>query len=158
MDTSFEIAPFLADRRSGILDRAEAEVARRHLPHYEEVGPDEVATRLAALFDAVVASAEARTLDPALVHAHGMADARQRAGHHLSEVQRAINALEEQLWLTVVEDVPGDSQAYVLGVVSTILGAVKDRLACDYLAGATSSRPTTLRLDELFKGTGAGPA
>lgn len=158
MDTSFAIAPFFEERRAAILDRAEAAVASGHLPHYEAAGPDEVANRLSALFDAVLASAEARTLEPVLTHADGMADARQRTGHHLSEVQRAINALEEQLWSTVVEDVPADSQGYVLGVVSTILGAVKDRLACDYLAGATSSRPATLRLDELFKGASAGPA
>ncbi len=158
MDTSFEIAPFFEERRAAILERAEAAVASGHLPHYEAAGPDEVAERLRALFDAVLAAAEARNLDPALVYAHDLAGARQRTGHHLSEVQRAINALEEQLWVTVVEDVPVESQGYVLGVVSTILGAVKDRVACDYLAGATSSRPSTLRLDELFKGTSAGPA
>lgn len=158
MDTSFEVAPFLEDRRTAILDRAEAEVARRHLPHYEEAGPGEVASRLTALYDAVTASAASRNLEAALAHADAIAGARQQTGHGLGEVQRAINALEEQLWLTVVEDVPADAQGYVLGVVSTILGALKDRVACDYLGASTASRPKTLRLDELFKGTSAGLA
>lgn len=155
-EASFDVVPFLEERRDAVLDRAGAEVARRHLPHYEEAGAGAVASRLADLYDAVVASASARNLDAALAHAHEIATARQQTGHDLSEVQRAINAMEEQLWLTIVEDVPAHAQGHVLGVVSTILGAVKDRLACDYLAAATPSRPKTLRIDELFKGTSAG--
>lgn len=156
VETSFDVVTFLQERRDAVLDRSGAEVARRRLPHYEEAGAAEVASRLAHLYDAVATSAAARNLDAALAHAHEVASERQHSGHGLGEVQRAINALEEQLWLAIVEDVPAPSQGHVLGVVSTILGALKDRVACDYLAAATPSRPKTLRIDELFKGTSAG--
>ena len=70
----------------------------------------------------------------ALAYADDLAGARRQTGHALSEVQRAINALEEQLWHAVLADAPIDQQGYALGVVSTILGAIKDRLGCAYVS------------------------
>jgi hypothetical protein len=81
---------------------------------------------------------------------------RQQTGHDLSELQRAINALEEQLWNAGMEDAPVNAQGYALGVVSTILGAIKDRLACAYVSRAAAKPTHTLRIDELFRGTAAG--
>ena len=57
-----------------------------------------------------------------------------------------------------MENVPVNEQGHTLGVVSTILGAIKDRLACAYVS-RTAVKPThTLRIDELFRGTEAGQA
>ncbi|MGZ4740899.1 MAG: hypothetical protein ACXV8V_16775 [Ilumatobacteraceae bacterium] len=157
MDPPFDLAGFLLARRASILDAASNEVASRRLPHYEAAGTGEVGKRLAALFDVVVGAASERHLDPALDYSDTMARERQQSGHHLSEVQRAINALEEQLWNAVLQDAPPDEQGHALGVVSTILGAIKDRLACAYVSRAASTPTHTLRIDELFRGT-AGPA
>jgi hypothetical protein len=41
-------------------------------------------------------------------------------------------------------------------MVSTILGAIKDRLACEYVSRSAGKPTHTLRLDELFRGTAAG--
>lgn len=152
----FDVAGFLTAHRASILDRASTGVASRRLPHYEAAGADEVSSRLAALFDVVVGAAAERHLEAALVYAEGLASSRQQAGHDLSEVQRAINALEEQLWHAVLVDAPADVQGYALGVVSTVLGAIKDRLGCAYVSQAASTPTHTLRLDELFRGTAAG--
>lgn len=156
MEQPFDVAGFLAERREQILDRASTEVAGRRLPHYEAAGPEEVGGRLAALFDVVIRAADKSQLEPALAYAGDLAAARQQSGHDLSELQRAINALEEQLWHAVIEDAPANAQGYALGVVSTILGAVKDRLACEYVSRAASKPTRTLRIDELFRGTAAG--
>lgn len=131
-------------------------MAGRHLPHYEAEGPEEVGNQLAKLFDVVVAAAAESHLDPALAHADHIGTERHQSGYDLSELQRAINALEEQLWHAVMEDAPADVQGYALGVVSTILGAIKDRLACAYVSRAASKPTRTLRIDELFRGTAAG--
>jgi hypothetical protein len=157
VEPPFDVAGFLTAHRTSILDSASTEVATRRLPHYEAAGADEVGSRLAALFDVVIGAAAERHLDGALTYADELAGARQQAGHELSEVQRAINALEEQLWHTVLVDAPADVQGYALGVVSTILGAIKDRLGCAYVSQAASTPTHTLRLDELFRGTAAGP-
>lgn len=157
VEPPFDVAAFLTAHRTSILDSAGTEVASRRLPHYEAAGADEVGSRLAALFDVVVGAAAERHLDAALAYSDELAGARQQAGHELSEVQRAINALEEQLWHAVLVDAPVDGQGYSLGVVSTILGAIKDRLGCAYVSRAASTPTHTLRLDELFRGTAAGP-
>jgi hypothetical protein len=156
MDNSFDAARFLVEHRASILASADAEVAGRRLPHYEAAGADEITKRLAALFDVVVTAATENRLDAALAHADRIAAERQQSGHDLSELQRAINALEEQLWHAVTEDAPADAQGYALGVVSTILGAIKDRLACAYVSRAATKPTQTLRIDELFRGTAAG--
>ena len=156
MEASFDVAGFLVAHRASILASAEAEVAGRRLPHYEAAGAEETAKRLAALFDVVVACAAENHLDPALAHADRIAAERHQTGHDLNELQRAINALEEQLWHAVTEDAAADVQGYALGVVSTILGAIKDRLACAYVSRVAAKPTRTLRLDELFRGTASG--
>jgi len=154
----FDVAAFLTSHRAAVLDRASAEVASRGLPHYDAAGRAEIDSRLAALLDIVVTAADERHLEPALVYADDLAGARRGSGHALNEVQRAINALEEQLWHLVLVEAPAEVQGYALGVVSTILGAIKDRLGCAYVSSGTSTPTQTLRLDELFRGTAAGPS
>jgi hypothetical protein len=156
MSPTFDVADFLIAHRASVLASATAEVEGRRLPHYAAAGADEISSRLAALFDVVVEASSANHLEGALAHADHIAEARHQTGHDLSELQRAINALEEQLWHAVTEDAPADSQGHALGVVSTILGAVKDRLACTYVSRAAGTPTKTLRIDELFKGTASG--
>jgi hypothetical protein len=156
VDASFDLAVFLVEHRSSVLARAEPEVVGRHLPHYEAAGAAEISKRLAALYDVIVSAVSSSTLDPALAHADRIAADRQQSGHDLSELQRAINALEEQLWLAVMDDVPVDEQGHALGVVSTILGAIKDRLACAYVSRAARRPTRTLRVEELLRGNAAG--
>jgi hypothetical protein len=153
---SFDVAGFLVAHRAQILAATDAEVIGRRLPHYEAAGAEETTKRLAALFDVVVTAAAENHLDPALTYADHIAAQRQQSGHDLGEIQLAINALEEQLWRAVTESAPVEAQGLALGTVSTILGAVKDRLACEYVSRA-AGRPThTLRIEELFRGTEAG--
>lgn len=123
-----------------------------HNEHHRE----EITKRLAALFDVVVAAATENHLDSALAYADNIAAQRQQSGHDLGGLQLAINALEEQLWHAVMEDAPVDAQGFALGMVSTILGAIKDRLACEYVSRAAGKPTRTLRIDELFRGTAAG--
>ena len=158
MDQPVDVAGFLVARRAPILERAATEVAQRRLPHYEAAGPDEVATRLAALFDAVVEAAAERHLEHALAHADAIASARQQSGHDLSELQQAINSLEEQIWSAVIAEAPINAQGHILGVTSTVLGALKDRLACNYVSRAAGKPTHTLRIEELFLGTESGQA
>ncbi len=156
MEASFDVAGFLVAHRSSILANTDAEVVGRRLPHYESAGAEEISKRLAALFDVVVTTATEKNLDPALAYADHVAAQRHQSGHDLGELQLAINALEEQLWHAVMKDAPVDAQGFALGIVSTVLGAIKDRLACEFVSRAAGKRTRTLRIDELFRGTAAG--
>lgn len=158
MEAPFDVAGFLVAHRASTLANADTEVVGRRLPHYAAAGTAATTERLAALFDVVVDAATEHDLGSALAYADRIAAERQRTGHDLGELQLAINALEEQLWHVVMEEAPVDAQGFALGTVSTILGAIKDRLACDYVSRAAAKPTHTLRIDELFRGTAAGQA
>ena len=106
MEVSFDVAGFLVADRASILASADAEVVGRRLPHYEAAGADEIRKRLAALFDVVVTVATENQLDPALAHADDIAAERQQTGHDLSELQRAINALDRSSPLIALARTP----------------------------------------------------
>lgn len=67
-----------------------------------------------------------------------------------------MNVLEEAIWRVVLAELPVQDQGEVLGIVGTILGAAKDRLACTYVSLATRVPTRTLNLAELFHGSGEG--
>ena len=50
-----------------------------------------------------------------------------------------------------------DAQGRMLGVVTTILGAAKDKLACAYVSLATRTPVDTLAVPHLFEGLAAHP-
>jgi hypothetical protein len=68
-------------------------------------------------------------------------------------VQTGFNLLEEALWHRVVSEVPAERLGEALGLVSTALGAGKDRLARTYVALATSTQSPALDVAALFRGT-----
>jgi len=147
-----DVAGFLEAQRDAILAAAGAAVAGRHLVHYQAAGDEATTERLRALFDVVVACCRQHRIEPALEYGHALAIERHAADHSLGEVQTAINTLEEAVWQSLVRDAPPAALGYALGLVSTVLGTVKDRLACTYLAEVTAHAPATLRLDHLFEG------
>ncbi len=152
-DATIDVAAFLEEHRSSILASADEQIARAHLTHYEAAGRTETDFRLSELLDVLITASGSHQLDGVNRYAIQLAEDRHRHGYALSEVQTAINVLEEAVWRTVTADAPAEAQGYALGIVSTVLGAVKDRLACAYV-GEVSSRPmATLRLDYLFRGT-----
>ena len=152
-DAPINVAAFLEDRRTSILDAAGHQVARAHLTHYEAAGPATTEKRLRELFDVLVTACRTHHLDDADRYADSLAEDRHQHGYSLSEVQTVINVVEEAVWKSVTTDAPSDEQGYALGLVSTVLGAIKDRLACVYVSQVSSHTMPSLRLDYLFRGS-----
>ena len=144
-------ADFLSDHRAEILANAVESMKRAHLAHYEKSG--ESATRLGVLLEIVVVATRERHLTPVLEHAERIATERHAAGYDLSEVQMAINVLEEAIWRAILADVPPAEQGETLGLVATVLGAAKDRLASTYVSLVAQKKTPTLRVEGLFRGT-----
>lgn len=153
-----KVAEFLGSRTEEILANATAHVTRSHLPHYEQAGEAVARERLGALLLLVVRCAEERRLAPVLDHAVRLAEERHAAGFDLGEVQTAINVLEEAIWRAVLAEMPAAEQGEALGVVGTILGAAKDKLACTYVSLVAKQPTRTLDLGKLFHGTSEGEA
>ena len=62
----------------------------------------------------------------------------------------------KRVWRSILSDVAPVDQGDALGTVSTVLGAIKDRLACVYVARLMDRPSPTLHLDLLFVGTEGG--
>jgi hypothetical protein len=130
------VTQFLEAEREGIL--AEAVVAASAAPRY---GVAELGARLAALFDELVAAVDARDLTSIIEYARHLARARWSAGYDIAQVQVAINALEEAVWLRIFESAPQPLVGEALRLVSTVLGAAKDALAQEYVEQAKAGPP-----------------
>lgn len=141
---------FLKNRSDEIISESLRNISRAHLHHYEESGILEMQNRLIALFDHTLACVRCRQLTPMTDYVEQVAEERFREGFDLSEVQTAINVLEETMWKVVVNEIPKENLAEALGLITTILGIAKDTLACRYVELATHARVRTLNMKELF--------
>jgi hypothetical protein len=72
------------------------------------------------------------------------------AGFDLHEVHTAFNALEEEIWNRVTKNISAENLGEALGLISTVLGAVKEELALSYVTLASKTRTQPLNLSELF--------
>jgi len=145
-------AEFLASERAAIVDAALSAVVGAHASHYAAVGRDETLARLEALFDRLIDTAGSRDVGGVVAYARQLAGERFSAGYDLSEVQIAINALEEAVWRRIFSELQADELAIALGIVSTTLGTAKDALAREYVSLATHTRAPSLDLSALFAG------
>jgi hypothetical protein len=144
---------FLAARGDQIIDAAMAAITKRHLVHYERLGREAATRRLRDLFDRVVEATRAHNLNHILAYAEQIGHDRYASGFEFNEVRSAFNLLEEAIWHAILDGVPPAEQGRALGVVATVLGAAKDKLASTYLSRATESHVPTLDLAALFRGT-----
>jgi hypothetical protein len=141
---------FLELHRSRILSDAAAGAA--NAPRYAAAGTAETAERLDRLFDELVTAVDGRDLASVVAYARDLGRARHAGGYDLSEVQVAINALEESVWRRVFADAPAELVGSALREVSTVLGAAKDALAREYVVLASSTRAPALDVGALFTG------
>jgi hypothetical protein len=145
------VADFLAEHTPEILEQAVDSMKRAHLARYEKSG--EGATRLGVLLELVVLATRERRLAPVLEHAERIANERHAAGYSLGEVQTAINVLEEAIWRAILAKVPPGEQGEALGLVATVLGQTKDKLASTYVSLVAQKTTRTLHVEDLFRGT-----
>lgn len=144
---------FLSPRADTILAHAVASLGARRLPSYEQIGAEASAERLRAFFLRVVECARTRDLVPLLEHAERVGRERYASGFEFVEVQSAMNLVEEAVWRELLTGYARAELAEALGVVSTIFGAAKDKLATTYLSLTTGKHVPSLDLAALFRGT-----
>lgn len=144
---------FVASRADQIIESATTALTKRHLSHYERLGREASSRRLRDLFDRVLEAAQTRNLTDVLAYAERVGNERYESGVDFVEVRGAFNLLEEAIWHAILEDFPPAEQGAALGLVATIFGAAKDRLASTYLSRVTETHVPSLDLAALFRGT-----
>ncbi|HNE82339.1 MAG TPA: hypothetical protein PLG25_00595 [bacterium] len=147
----------LEDERSEIIEEAVAAMERTHLSHYRQAGVEVSRQRLEDLYDLIAGAAHSKNLTRLTDHIEIIAGERFQSGYDLHETQTAINVLEEALWQRVIGKINPAILGHALGVISTILGAAKDRLGQTYVALASNRRAPSLNLQALFVGSEGNP-
>ena len=148
-----DLHAFLTQHADAIVGHATDAIATRKLKSYLKVGTEISRGKLRALFDRVVEGVQTHRLDPVVEHAERVGKERYESGFEFVEVQSAFNLLEEAIWNEMLAEYPAQEMGVALGMVATLLGAAKDRLACTYLSLATHAHVGTLDLQSLFRGT-----
>lgn len=139
-----------------VADQAVTALGLWNLEHYIEAGDEATRDCLDRLQWVVVESLRTHRLDPVLAHADRIAEERFRSSFGLAEVQTAFNVLEEALWRRILLEFDEETVPDVLGLVTTIIGACRDRFARRYvelLRGGSTKTPET---NALFAGTQSG--
>ncbi len=151
-----DIAAFLHQERESIVEAAVRSIRHARIDHYAVREPGETRGRIERLFDRLEDVATTRDLGSLVTYTSTIADERFQAGFQLSEVQAAMNALEEAIWWRMIELVPPEELGSALGLIGTALGAGKDALARAYVSLATRAKVQSLDVGALFAGRSAG--
>jgi hypothetical protein len=147
------ISPLLREKSNEILDHAMASLSRSHLTTYERDGEVVARERLEKFLNLTIEAIEERQLEDITRYSESMSEARFAAGFDLSEVQTAINVLEEAIWKNVLTSVPPAELPEALGLVATVLGVAKDVTSRTWVALASQIKMKSLNLEALFRGT-----
>ncbi|HEX2784154.1 MAG TPA: hypothetical protein VHN36_11245 [Ilumatobacteraceae bacterium] len=135
-----------------ILDEASAALERANLRHYSTIDAEERRARLVPLLELVTTSVRSRDLIPVIDYAKQVATDRFHAGYDISEIQCALNVLEETIWIRLVDNVSSSDIVEAVGLLSTVVGAGKDALARTYVSLASKQHVPSLDLSALFQG------
>jgi len=146
------LTQLLHDYHDAIIADAFTSMERSQLKSYQKAGSEHIHQRLKALYTLTVRAVKERNLGPMIAHAETVASERYASGFDLWEVQTAFNVLEEAIWMRVIKELPPADYAEALGLVSTVLGAGKDKLAREYVSLASKTKAPALNLQSLFTG------
>ena len=120
---------------------------RAHLQHYERDGEEATRARVRGLYELLLRVVVERNPDTLADFAARVGRERFADGFDLSELQTAINAMEEILWTRLAARLGTDkSAAEDLSLMVLILGTLKDELARVYVSLASATRAPTLDL------------
>jgi hypothetical protein len=147
-----DVAAWLQQTRSEVLDEAYGSLERSHPAHYEAIGEHVTRERLDELFSLVVSTLQTRDVAALSTFVQQLATRRFDEGFDLSEVQAAMNSLEGAMWRRVVAVAPPDELADAIGMLSTVLGFAKDTLARTWVSLASKRHVPSLDLSALFAG------
>jgi hypothetical protein len=142
---------FLQSDRIEIINEALSDLERSRLKHYTESTKEANEERLRNFYDIIIKCVNSKSLVEICDYCEELAEKRFNSGFDLYEVQSTMNVLEEIIWKKVIKYLPASEYERALGIITTVLGAGKDSLACKYVSLASQCKKPTLDLSELFK-------
>lgn len=146
-----DLVQLLETKKERILSESVERMNLSRLKHYQSAGTETTEQRLEKLLDLTIHCINSRQLTPMLTYSDLVARERFKASYDLFEVQTAYNCLEEAIWKRIIQNIPEKEMAEALGLISTILGAGKERLALTFVSLAGEKPVTSLDLKDHFQ-------
>jgi hypothetical protein len=143
----------LEKNESEIIEKAVQALDRSQLKHYTGSSREENRGRLKQLYSFVKESINEFNLIPLTDYIQEVARERFTTGFAFSEVNTAINVLEEVIWEQIKVKVRPMQLPEALGMLSRVLGAGKTALANTYVSLASKGKITSIDVSALFMGT-----
>ncbi|HAX49252.1 MAG TPA: hypothetical protein PK605_08125 [Ignavibacteria bacterium] len=122
----------LYDKSDRILRDAANSLIRADLPHYKKFKDSDIKARYKKLLYSVTICAEKNSCSELSSYMNHLSDERFSMGFEPTEVQAAINILEEALWKNIYELVDGDKQNSAMKQITEIMGRAKLELIGEY--------------------------
>lgn len=148
-----ELLPFRHEYKHEILKGCVEKIQKLKLAHYDTVGPEALAKRFEVLYHLLYECIKDKQVKNIINYAEKIAQERFEDGYDLMEVQTAFNTIEELVWQKIIEHIPAPNLGEALGIVSTIPGNGKDKLASSYVSLASKRNIASIDMHRLFDGT-----
>ena len=147
-----ELSELFRSWEDDLVNEAVTELRHARLKSYIADGEEITRERVTKFLEKAMECFSLRRAEPMIEHAERISRERHAAGYDLSEVQTAINVIEEALWKRILSSVEPDELAHALGMVNAIFGMSKDVLARTYVSLATNRETPRKELDEILDG------
>ena len=147
-----ELSDLFRSWEDDLVNEAVTELRHARLKSYIADGEEITRERVTKFIEKAMECFSLRRAEPMIEHAERISRERHAAGYDLSEVQTAINVIEEALWKRILSSVEPDELAHALGMVNAIFGMSKDVLARTYVSLATNRETPRKELDEILDG------
>ena len=121
-----------------------------HLRHYNN---PETPMHLNALFNQLLLCVKYQNIIQITKYADKISRMRYKSNFDLYEIQTIVNLLQEVIWKNLCQVLPQNEVSSNLALISSILGAFKDAIACSYVEMANGKKIETYDVESLFHGT-----
>lgn len=147
-----ELVRILSSDAEKIVGEALEKLNSARLKNYQKIEQADLRSFLSKLFELSVESIRNSNLLALNEYVDEISRERYHMGFELHEVQTAFNALEEAIWNDIVSKVKPEELVDSISIISRVMGAAKEFLACNYVRIAKSYRKHTPDVSALQKG------
>ena len=115
-----------------ILEDAANSLQRAQLPHYKNFSETDIIANFKKLLQYITKCVEKNSCNELVPYVDKLSDERFSMGFEPTEVQIAINILEESMWKNIGELVDKDKQVSAMKLITCIISKAKQEMIGEY--------------------------
>ncbi len=122
----------LYNKTDRILLDATNSLVRAQLPHYRKFKESDIHAKFKKLLQDITTCVENNSCNDLVPYVDKLSDERFQMGFEPTEVQTAINILEEAVWKNIAELVDMDKQVSAMKLITCIISKAKQEMIGEY--------------------------